>query len=155
MDPNRSNGIPLNPYFRNPTPGGLDPLGYDDPVTAPAGDIADNPYWKRDSRRAYPTLSFVSQADTVALLSVGSAAVPKQDLIGEAGEKQLVAVREEGRTGGLAAYLEKNTGAAKDTLLPGGLPPLPSGWAQKADGDWEVYKYELEESSYNDPDAQM
>ncbi|KAI1778233.1 21 kDa subunit of NADH dehydrogenase [Hypoxylon cercidicola] len=154
VDPERSNGVPLNPYFRNPTPGGMDPLTYDDPVTIPAGDIADNPYWKRDARRAYPKLSFVSQADAVALLSVGSAAAPKQDLVGEAGAQQLVAVREEGKTGGLAAYFEKNKDVAKETLLPGGLPPLPSGWAKKEDGNWEVYKYELEESSYNDPSAQ-
>lgn len=156
VDPNRSSGIPLNPHFRNPPPGALDPLGYDDPVTVPAGDIADNPYWKRDARRSYPKLSFVSQADTVALLSVGSAAAPKQDLIGEAGQKQLVAVQEEGKTG-LAAYFEKNKDVAKETLLPGGLPPLPSGWAPKADGSgkWDVYRYEVEESSYNDPHAQV
>ncbi|KAI1764111.1 21 kDa subunit of NADH dehydrogenase [Hypoxylon sp. FL1150] len=157
VDPNRSSGIPLNPHFRNPPPGALDPLTYDDPVTVPAGDIADNPYWKRDVRRAYPRLSFVSQADAVALLSVGSAAAPKRELIGEAGQKQLVAVQEEGKTGGLAAYLEKNKDVAKETLLPGGLPPLPSGWAQKPDGSgkWDVYRYEVEESSYNDPDAQV
>ncbi|RYC63499.1 NADH dehydrogenase/NADH:ubiquinone reductase (H(+)-translocating) [Xylaria longipes] len=59
VDPNRSSGVPLNPFFRNPTPGALDPLTYDDPVTLPAGDIADNPYWKRDARRSYPKLSFV------------------------------------------------------------------------------------------------
>lgn len=156
VDPERSSGVPLNPYFRNPTPGGLDPLAYDDPVTAPAGDIADNPYWKRDARRAYPRLSFVSQADAAALLAVGSAAAPKQELVGEAGEKQLVAAAEEGRTGGLAGFFEKNKDVARDTLLPGGLPPLPSGWApKKDDGSWEVYKYELEEPSYPDESSQM
>ncbi|KAI2625798.1 hypothetical protein GGR54DRAFT_515404 [Hypoxylon sp. NC1633] len=153
VDPNRSNGIPLNPYFRNPPPGALDPLGYDDPVTVPAGDIADNPYWKRDARRAYPKLSFVSQGDAVALLSVGSAAAPRQELIGEAGEKQLVAAQEEGKTGGLAAYLEKSKDVARETLLVNGLPPLPGGQWKKADGDWEVYKYELTENSYPEGDT--
>ncbi|OTB09027.1 hypothetical protein M426DRAFT_18418 [Hypoxylon sp. CI-4A] len=153
VDPERSNGVPLNPYFRNPTPGGQDPLQYDDPVTIPAGDIADNPYWKRDARRAYPKLSFVTQGDAVALLSVGSAAAPKQELIGEAGQKQLVAVQEEGKTG-LAAYFEKSKDVAKETLLVNGLPPLPSGQAKKADGDWEVYKYKLtEENTYPDVDT--
>jgi hypothetical protein len=144
--------VPLNPYFRNPTPGGLDPNLYDDPVTLPAGDIADNPYWKRDARRAYPKLSFVNQRDAVALLSVGSAAAPKQELIGEAGAKQLVAVAEEGQSGGLAAYFEKNTAAvaAKDILVDG-LPPLPSGQRVKTDGKWEAYKYDLaKENSYSD-----
>ncbi|KAI1389863.1 21 kDa subunit of NADH dehydrogenase [Hypoxylon trugodes] len=153
VDPNRSNGVPLNPYFRNPTPGGQDPLAYDDPVTIPAGDIADNPYWKRDARRAYPQLSFVNQGDAVALLSVGSAAAPKTELIGEAGQKQLVAVKEEGKTGGLAAFFEKSKDVAKESLLVNGLPPLPSGQSKKADGNWEVYKYELtEENTYPDTD---
>ncbi|KAI0973967.1 NADH-ubiquinone oxidoreductase 21.3 kDa subunit [Xylaria arbuscula] len=150
VDPNRSSGVPLNPYFRNPPPGALDPLTYDDPVTLPAGDIADNPYWKRDSRRAYPKLSIVNQGDAVALLSVGSAAAPKQELIGDAGAKQLVAVAEEGKTGGLAAYFEKNTAAAAEQdFLVDRLPPLPSGERKKADGKWEAYKYDLtEEASY-------
>ncbi|KAI0514581.1 NADH-ubiquinone oxidoreductase 21.3 kDa subunit [Xylaria bambusicola] len=150
VDPNRSSGVPLNPYFRNPTPGALDPLIYDDPVTLPAGDIADNPYWKRDGRRSYPKLSVVNQADAVALLSVGSAAAPKRELIGDAGAKQLVAVAEEGQSGGLAAYFEKNTTAvAAEDLLVNGLPPLPSGERKKTDGKWEAYKYGLtEENSY-------
>ncbi|KAI1187265.1 NADH-ubiquinone oxidoreductase 21.3 kDa subunit [Nemania serpens] len=150
VDPNRSSGVPLNPFFRNPTPGALDPHAYDDPVTLPAGDIADNPYWKRDARRAYPRLSFVNQGDAVALLSVGSAAAPKQQLVGDAGAKQLVAVAEEGAAGGLAAYFEKNTAAAAaQDVFVDGLPPLPSGERKKPDGSWETYKYGLtEENSY-------
>ncbi|KAF2963995.1 hypothetical protein GQX73_g9576 [Xylaria multiplex] len=150
VDPNRSSGVPLNPYFRNPTPGALDPLSYDDPVTLPAGDIADNPYWKRDARRAYPKLSVVNQGDAVALLSVGSAAAPKQELIGDAGAKQLVAAAEEGQSGGLAAYFEKKTtAAATQDFLVNGLPPLPSGERKRADGNWEAHKYGLtEENSY-------
>ncbi|KAI1650301.1 21 kDa subunit of NADH dehydrogenase [Daldinia loculata] len=149
VDPNRSNGIPLNPHYRNPTPGGQDPLNYDDPVTIPAGDIADNPYWKRDTRRAYPRLSFVTQGDAVALLTVGSAAAPKQELIGEAGQKQLVAVQEQGKTGGLAAYFEKSKDAARQALFVNGLPPLPSGEKKHSDGSWKVHEYALsEESAY-------
>ncbi|KAI1845144.1 hypothetical protein JX265_002771 [Neoarthrinium moseri] len=151
VDSNRSNGVPLNPYFRNPTPGGNDPLAYDDPVTVPAGDIADNPYWKRDSRRNYPKLSFVSQADAVALLGVGSAAAPKAELVGEAGEKALVAAKEEGVEGGLARYFEQKGPAAAKDLLVNGLPPLPSGQGPKKDGSgaWEATPYELtEEQTY-------
>ncbi|CAJ2502736.1 Uu.00g101300.m01.CDS01 [Anthostomella pinea] len=151
VDPNRSSGVPLNPWYRNPTPGGLDPLGYDDPVTAPAGDIADNPYWKRDGRRSYPRLSYVNQSDAVGLLQLGSAAAPKQELIGESGAKQLVAVKEEGESeGGLAAFLEKSVGVAKDDVLVDGLPPLPSGHRMRgAEGKWVAEQYELaEENSY-------
>lgn len=153
VDPNRSNGVPLNPYFRNPPPGALDPLSYDDPVTAPAGDIADNPYWKRDARRAYPRLSVVNQSHAVGLLSVGSAAAPKQELIGDAGQQALVSVAQEGSRGGLAAYAEKKGGAAvAQDLLVNGLPPVPSGTRQNRDtpdGTWKVHDYSLtEEPSY-------
>ena len=70
----------------------------------------------RDVRRRYPQLSTVTQADAVALLEVGSAANPKQELIGEAGSKQLVAAQEAG-TQGLSVAFEKNAGLAKDAYL--------------------------------------
>jgi hypothetical protein len=116
-------------------------------VTLPAADIAENPYWKRDVRRQYPRLSTVTQADAVALLEVGSAAAPKQELIGEAGSKQLVAAQEQG-TKGLAVAFEANTGLAKDVLGPGGMPPLPSGLHVSETGS---KRYDLEkEQSYGD-----
>lgn len=62
----------------------------------------------------------------VALLSVGSAAAPKDTLqIGDAGTKQLVTVKEEGEKG-LAQFFEKDMGAAKGVLGPNGMPPLPT-----------------------------
>lgn len=126
VDPKRSTGIPMNPQFRNPPPGGNDPKYYDDPVTVPAGDIAENPYWKRDVRRAYPQLSVVKQADIVALLTVGSAANPKDEVlqIGDAGTKQLVQVKEDGEKG-LSAYFGKEKNAFKGVLAEGGMPPRP------------------------------
>jgi hypothetical protein len=123
----------MNPQFRNPPPGANDPNAYDDPVTVPAADLAENPYWKRDVRRRYPRMSTITQADAVALLEVGSAAAPKQELIGEAGTKQLVAAQEEG-TKGLSVAFERNTGLAKDVLGPGGMPPLPGGLHVSVDG---------------------
>lgn len=125
VDPTRSNGVPLNPQFRNPPPGSNEPFSFVDPVTLPAGDIADNAYWKRDSRRSYPQLSVVTQGDAVALLSVGSQSAPKKELIGDAGTQALVAAKTEGETG-LAAYFKKDGGAATlATLGRDGLPPLP------------------------------
>lgn len=146
IEPERSNGVPLNPYFRNPTPGANDPAAYEDPVTIPAGDIADNPYWKRDNRRSYPQLSVVDQADVVGLLSLGSATQPKVDLIGEAGENKLVAVKQEGQTG-LAKHLEKSPKDLAKDMFIGGLPPTPSGTCL-ASGEWDVYKYNLTDRSY-------
>merc|ERR1711939_1097314 len=142
--PERSNGVPLK-HFRNPPPGSNDPFSFEDPVTLPAGDIANNPYWKRDSRRSYPQLSFVTQGDVVGLLSVGSASAPKKELIGEAGTQALVQVKEQGE-GGLAKYLEKEGKSATLAALgKDGLPPMPSGLSFKAGAD----KYNLTaESAY-------
>lgn len=148
LDPARSSGVPLNPQFRNPPPGGNDPLGYDDPVTTPAGDIAENPYWKRDVRRSYPKLSVVTQSDVVGLLTVGSAVAPKEGVlkIGDAGKTQLVEVKEEGEKG-LSAYFEKNKGVFDGVLSKDGLPPTPT--SRHALGK----RYELiapEEQTYGD-----
>lgn len=150
IDPNRSSGVPLNTTFRNPTPGGYDPKAVDDPVTLPAGDIADNAYWRRDHRRAYPQLSTVSQPDVVSLLTVGSAASPKVELIGEAGEQALVEARAEGeKEGGLAVFLQKADGKglaeAKKDVFIGGLPPTPAGNKIQPDGSWSVHKYKPRE----------
>lgn len=127
VDPKRSTGIPFNAQFRLPAPGANDPLLYDDPVTVPAADIAENAYFKRDVRRGYPKLSVVRQPDVVALLSVGSAAQPRDDVlkIGDAGNKQLVELKDEGEKG-LSAFFQKQTAAAKSVLGPDGLPPLPA-----------------------------
>lgn len=105
----------------------MPPSTYDDPVTLPAGDIADNPYWKRDVRRNYPRLSTVKQADVVGLLTVGSRAAPKDDVlqIGEAGAKQLVEVKSQGEERGLAALFEQNKNGVQGVLNADGLPPRP------------------------------
>lgn len=116
----------MNAQFRNPPPGSNDPYAITDPVTLPAADIADNPYWKRDARRGYARASVVSQADVVGLLSVGSLSAPKKELIGEAGTKELVQAKKDGEIG-LAAYFNGGNGRALESLGKGGMPPLPSG----------------------------
>lgn len=128
VDSTRSTGIPLNPQFRYPAPGALAPESYTDPVTLPAGDIADNAYFKRDVRRNYPRPSVIGQGQVVGLLSVGSKAEPKEEVlrIGAEGEKQIVALKEEGEKG-LGVYFKGEGGvqAAKSVLGPDGLPPMP------------------------------
>lgn len=123
-------------------------MAYDDPVTVPAADLAENPYWKRDVRRRYPQLSTVTQAQAVALLEVGSAAAPKQELIGDAGSKQLVAAQEDGQKG-LSVAFERNTELAKDVLGPGGMPPLPTGLHPSAISSTR-YKLEEDQSYGNE-----
>ncbi|KAL8835352.1 MAG: hypothetical protein Q9170_003341 [Blastenia crenularia] len=129
VDPNRSSGIPLNPQYRNPPPGANPPEAYDDPVTVPSGDIAENAYFRRDIRRSYPRLSVVKQGDVVGLLSVGSKAQPKDDIlqIGDAGAKQLVQVKQEAEERGLAALFEKEKTSVASILGANGMPPFPTG----------------------------
>ena len=136
MDPDRSNGVPLNPQFRNPPPGALEPGHYAEVVTIPAGDIAENPYFKRDVRRSYPRLSIVKQADVVGLLTVGSKANPKDDVlqIGDAGAKQLVQVKQEGEDKGLAALFEKDKKSVTSVLGANGLPPFPGTMSRVTGG---------------------
>ncbi|KAA8899514.1 NADH-ubiquinone oxidoreductase 21.3 kDa subunit [Sphaerosporella brunnea] len=125
IDPNRSSGVPLNPTYRNPAPGSVPPTLYTDPVTLPAGDIAENPYWKRDVRRNYPRVAVFKQSDIAGLLTLGSAAAPRIGK-GEEGQKQLIAVTSE--EGTLAKVLEKVN--AMEVLSKDGLPPRPGqGWS--------------------------
>ncbi|KAL6714970.1 hypothetical protein ACLMJK_007230 [Lecanora helva] len=132
IDPDRSTGVPLNPQYRNPPPGSNPPEAYDDPVTIPSGDIAENAYYKRDVRRSYPRLSVIKQADVVGLLSVGSKANPKDDVlqIGDAGAKQVVQVKQDGEEKGLAAYFQKEKNVSTAIFGPNGLPPFPSGMSR-------------------------
>lgn len=69
----------------------------------------------------------------MGLLAVGSESVPKKELIGEAGTKELVEAKKEGETG-LAAYF-KTKGGALEMLGRDGLPPLPSGRSLKPGAD--------------------
>lgn len=92
-------------------------------MTIPAGDIAGNPYWKRDNRRNYPALSTVTQKDVVGLLELGSKAAPRI-AAGEAGQKQLVEVKQGSVI--LAEVLkQKSTDGQKEVLGENGMPPLP------------------------------
>ena len=95
----------------------------------PAGDIAENPYFKRDMRRSYSKLSVVNQADVVGLLTVGSKASPKDDVlqIGDVGAKQLVQVKQQGEEEGLTALFEKDKKSVTSIFGPDGLPPSPTG----------------------------
>lgn len=98
-------------------------------MTVPAGDIAENAYFRRDIRRSYPRPSVIKQADVVGLLSVGSKAKPKEDVlqIGDAGTKQLIQVQQEGEEKGLSAFFEREKTSVASILGPNGMPPFPTG----------------------------
>jgi hypothetical protein len=98
------------------------PEEYVEPLTSPAADLADNPYWKRDTRRDYPRTLIYTQPYIAGLLSYGNASAPRI-AAGETGTKALAEV-----TSGkleLTTVLE-STDVGKEVLSRnGGLPPLP------------------------------
>ncbi|KAJ3777822.1 NUZM, NADH-ubiquinone oxidoreductase 21.3 kDa subunit [Lentinula raphanica] len=66
VNPEISSGLPLQGINRFPPPGSR-PEKYSTPATK-ASDVAQNPYWKRDVRRAYPQLSVITQTGLSSLL---------------------------------------------------------------------------------------
>ncbi|KAH7888831.1 NUZM, NADH-ubiquinone oxidoreductase 21.3 kDa subunit [Phlebopus sp. FC_14] len=66
VNPEISTGIPVASLNRYPQPASR-PEKYATPATK-ASDPAQNPYWKRDVRRAYPQLSVITQSDLSTLL---------------------------------------------------------------------------------------
>ncbi|KAJ6625666.1 21 kDa subunit of NADH dehydrogenase [Mycena sp. CBHHK59/15] len=85
VNPAISSGLPLPAVNRFPPPASR-PEKYSSPATK-ASDPAQNPYWKRDVRRAYPQLSVVTQSELSSLLiehaaaqSVAAPAADKKDV---------------------------------------------------------------------------
>ncbi|KAJ7287542.1 21 kDa subunit of NADH dehydrogenase [Mycena rebaudengoi] len=81
VNPGISSGLPLPALNRFPPPASR-PEKYSTPATK-ASDPAQNPYWKRDVRRAYPQLSVVTQSELSSLLiehsTPQSVAAPSED----------------------------------------------------------------------------
>ena len=90
----------------------------------------------------------VNQADVVGLLTVGNASAPKEDVLqrGDAGQKQLVEVKEEGKSG-LPAFFKKESKSMGAVLEPGGLPPMPFNLGQNMNGKRYVIN---KEQTYGD-----
>lgn len=140
VNPLISSGLPLPDKNRYPPPGSR-PERYATPATA-ASDVAFNQYYKRDTRRAYPKTSVVTQAELSALLL--SAPALKQ--IGEAKEGETQVVTAENAPA-LTAVIEQLPGGRSfvgggiETAAKEGLPPTPPGslpggkkWVPKAGG---------------------
>lgn len=82
VDPEISSGLPLQGVHRWPPPGSrseryctpatkgvpFPPPSKNSILSLVASDVAQNPYWKRDVRRAYPQLSVVTQPGLSSLL---------------------------------------------------------------------------------------
>ena len=96
---------------------------YREPLTAPASDIAQNPYYARDVRRQYPAISYFTQEKVAGLLTYGNKAQPAI-ADGNAGITALANIGELKLTTALEAAGEKNF---VSILGEGGVPPLPLG----------------------------
>ena len=120
------------------------PEEYIEPLTSPAADLADNPYWKRDTRREYPRTLVYSQPYIAGLLSYGNAVAPRI-AAGEAGTKALAEV-----TSGqleLTTVLA-STDIGKEVLARnGGLPPLPGTGRGRT--QWKFKMNEETEQGYD------
>ncbi|KAG8936789.1 hypothetical protein FRC03_007599 [Tulasnella sp. 419] len=77
VNPEISTGLPLPDVHRYPQPGSR-PEKYATPATM-ASDPAQNPYHKRDVRRAYPQLSVVSQSEMAQLLLASPDVTPSSE----------------------------------------------------------------------------
>jgi hypothetical protein len=121
------------------------PEEFIEPLTSPAADLAENPYWKRDTRREYPRTLVYSQSYIAGLLSYGSAASPRI-AAGEAGTKALAEVR----SGNLElTTVLASTDVGKEVLARhGGFPPLP-GTGPRGRNKWRFKLNDESEQGYS------
>ncbi|KAI0745697.1 21 kDa subunit of NADH dehydrogenase [Earliella scabrosa] len=120
VNPEISSGLPIAGVHRYPPPGSR-PEKYSTPATK-ASDPAQNPYWKRDVRRAYPQLSVVTQSELSTLLIDHAKAQQVIAAPGE-GEKSDVPAEQQGAMD-LTQAIATITSARK-AYSESKLPPTP------------------------------
>ncbi|XP_006461073.1 NUZM NADH-ubiquinone oxidoreductase [Agaricus bisporus var. bisporus H97] len=132
VNPEISSGLPIQGLHRYPPPASRPEL-YSTPATK-ASDPAQNPYYKRDVRRAYPQLSVVTQTQLSQLLIEHSGA-------------QAVAAPEEGKSdvpsttpqsSTLSQAISTITSATKvysEEKLPPSIPTAFQRWQPKRSAD--------------------
>jgi len=120
VDPAISSGLPLPAVNRQPPPGSR-PEKYTTPATQ-ASDPAQNPYWKRDVRRAYPQLSVVTQSELSTLL-IQHSGTPELLVAPSGPEATSVPATTTPRLGLSEAI--STIGAARKAYATSALPPTP------------------------------
>ncbi|KJA19943.1 hypothetical protein HYPSUDRAFT_142961 [Hypholoma sublateritium FD-334 SS-4] len=128
VNPEISSGLPLASLNRYPTPASR-PEKYSTPATK-ASDPAQNPYWKRDVRRAYPQLSVVTQSELSTLLIEHSSAqaVTAPSDIAESG---VPATKKEVDLSEAIATVTANAQVYSASRLPPSLPIPNKPWVPK------------------------
>ncbi|EIM20333.1 21 kDa subunit of NADH dehydrogenase [Wallemia mellicola] len=119
VNPEISSGLINHHQFRKIPPGSR-PEKYVQPISK-SSDIAENPYFKRDVRRAFPKTSHVSQNELAQLLisNPDFKALPNP---AEAQTKALAQVKDSPETLDLAQVLDVLPAAQSPYT---GLPPTP------------------------------
>ncbi|KAF9268868.1 21 kDa subunit of NADH dehydrogenase [Marasmius fiardii PR-910] len=131
VNPEISTGLPIQGVNRWPPPGSR-PEKYATPATK-ASDPAQNPYWKRDVRRAYPQLSVVTQAGLSSLLieHSGNQTVAAPVAEGEAKDAKDGAILTPREVMDLSAAIATITASTKvytESKLPPKLPIPHKRW---------------------------
>ncbi|KAI0355638.1 21 kDa subunit of NADH dehydrogenase [Trametes cingulata] len=144
VNPDISSGLPIASVNRYPQPASR-PEKYSTPATK-ASDPAQNPYWKRDVRRAYPQLSVVTQSELSNLLiehaKADSIAAPGE---GQKAEASSVPAEQQQGSLDLTQAIATITSARKaysESKLPP-APPIP----------FKRWRPQLAEDAPHDPHA--
>ncbi|KAI5120974.1 hypothetical protein M0805_006646 [Coniferiporia weirii] len=125
INPEISSGLPLADVNRYPQPASR-PEKYATPATK-ASDPAQNPYWKRDVRRAYPQLSVVTQDELSTFLLQS----PEQPAVSAPTDGQPAAAAESASVPATRAPAVDLTAAiatiasARKAYSESRLPPIP------------------------------
>ncbi|KAL0574953.1 hypothetical protein V5O48_006998 [Marasmius crinis-equi] len=130
VNPEISSGLPLQGVNRWPPPASR-PEKYATPATK-ASDPAQNPYWKRDVRRAYPQLSVVTQAGLSSLLiehSGNQAVAAPAEGQGEGGAGAVAKPREVVDLSEAIATITSSAKVFSESKLPPSLPTPYKRWA--------------------------
>ncbi|KZT41502.1 21 kDa subunit of NADH dehydrogenase [Sistotremastrum suecicum HHB10207 ss-3] len=122
-NPEISSGLPLQSLNRQPPPGSR-PEKYSTPATK-ASDPAQNPYWKRDVRRAYPQLSVVTQSELAKFLLQSPEKQQSIEKPAEAGKDASVPTTSTSTTPDLIAAINEITSVSK-VFSESNLPPTPT-----------------------------
>ncbi|KAF8161069.1 NADH dehydrogenase 21 kDa subunit [Crassisporium funariophilum] len=127
VNPEISSGLPIASAHRYPPPASR-PEQYSTPATK-ASDPAENPYWKRDVRRAYPQLSVVTQSELSSLL-IEHSAPQAVSAPSETADKASVPATTE-KVLNLSEAIASINAATKvysETMLPPALPTPYKRW---------------------------
>ncbi|TFK25720.1 21 kDa subunit of NADH dehydrogenase [Coprinopsis marcescibilis] len=129
VNPEISTGLPLASQHRYPPPASR-PEKYSTPATK-ASDPAQNPYWKRDVRRAYPQLSVVTQSELSGLILEHSGAPRYVSVVAapaESSEKAGVPATKQVDLSEAIATVTKTDKIYTESRLPPALPTPFSKW---------------------------